>query len=232
MNKKIIEIVIIAILLAILGGLCFGYYKKATLHVNNPIVTMEVANYGTIKIELYPDKAPNTVKNFIALANNKFYDGLKFHRVIEGFMIQGGDKEGTGYGSAKIGYLYGNEDENKYSIKGEMTSNGFDQNDLILSKGVIAMARATEYDSAGTQFFIMTTDDNTDLSGLYAGFGKVIEGMDVVENISKVALKVEEGEEGKEPTSTDTPAEDVIITSVVVDTYGLDYGYPKTLEVK
>ena len=240
MSRKIITIITLVILLVILGTLSVGYYKKVTTKIENPIVTMEVENYGTIKIELYPDKAPNTVTNFVKLANNGFYDGLKFHRVIKDFMIQGGDSEGTGSGSAKLGDLYGDDNEEEYSIKGEFNANGFVQNDLNLTEGTIAMARADytnvsstlaeeSYNSAGTQFFIMTTDEHTALSGYYAGFGKVIEGMDVVKKIATVDVKVSEGSEDDENAEKSVPKKDVKISSVTVDTFGVDYGMPETL---
>ena len=142
MNKKVKNIIcIIALILVIviLGGLCYDYYKKQTLKISNPIVTMEVENYGTIKIELYPDQAPETVSNFIKLANNGFYNGLKFHRVVKDFMIQGGDPSGDGTGSPKLSDLYNNDDENaeykyldgtdakgsdSYTITGEFVANG------------------------------------------------------------------------------------------------------------
>jgi peptidyl-prolyl cis-trans isomerase B (cyclophilin B) len=243
--SKIITVLILIILIAGVALLSFGYYKKVTLNVENPIVTMEVENFGTIKIELYPDKAPETVSNFIALANNGFYDGLKFHRIIENFMIQGGDSNGDGTGSALIKDLYGNDDETEYCIKGEFVANGFTQNDLNLTEGVIAMARAdytsyssslTEesYNSAGTQFFIMTSNDYTSLSGYYAGFGKVIEGMDVVKAIAAVEVTSDSDDDDSSSSSSSseasTPVEDVIITSVTVETNGIDYGYPETLE--
>lgn len=242
-TKKVITILIIIILLVAIGTLSYGYYKKLTLNIENPIVTMEVENFGTIKIELYPDKAPDTVKNFIALANNGFYDGLTFHRIIEDFMIQGGDSNGDGTGSALLGDLYGTEDETEYCIKGEFVANGFTQNDLNLTEGVIAMARADytqyssslaeeSYNSAGTQFFIMTSSDYTSLSGYYTGFGKVIEGMDVVKAIAAVEVtsSSEEEEDDENTSEVSTPVEDVVITSVTVDTSGIDYGYPETVE--
>ena len=247
MKNKVVTFIILAILLVILGGLCFGYYKKQTLNINNPIVTMEVENFGTIKIELYPDKAPNTVKNFIKLANNGFYNGLKFHRVVKDFMIQGGDHEGTGAGNALLKYLYNNDDETKYSIKGEFIANGYTKNDLNLTEGVIAMARgdytqyssslrSESYNSAGTQFFIMTTNKYTSLSGNYAGFGKVIEGMDVVTKIASVEVGTKSEEESENngenssDTNAETPVEDVKIKSVTVETFGVDYGNPETME--
>ena len=219
---------------------------------------MEVENYGTIKIELYPDQAPETVSNFIKLANNGFYNGLKFHRVVKDFMIQGGDPSGDGTGSPKFSDLYNNDDENatykysdgtdakgsdNYSITGEFVANGYDKNTLNLTEGTIAMARsdytsysptlATEsYNSGSSQFFIMTSNDHTNLSGYYAGFGKVIEGMDVVKEISNVECKAQESSDGESSGTSEvsTPVNDVKITSVSVETNGVDYGMPKTLK--
>ena len=261
MNKKVKNIIcIIALILVIviLGGLCYDYYKKQTLKISNPIVTMEVENYGTIKIELYPDQAPETVSNFIKLANNGFYNGLKFHRVVKDFMIQGGDPSGDGTGSPKLSDLYNNDDENaeykyldgtdakgsdSYTITGEFVANGYNKNTLNLTEGTIAMARgdytassptlATEsYNSASSQFFIMTSNDHTNLSGYYAGFGKVIEGMDVVKEIANVECKAKETSEKDSSASSEvsTPVTDVIINTVSVDTAGVDYGMPKTLK--
>ena len=256
--QNIICIIALILIIVILGGLCYGYYKKQTLNISNPIVTMEVENYGTIKIELYPDQAPETVKNFIKLANNGFYNGLKFHRVVKDFMIQGGDPSGDGTGSPKFSDLYNNSDENAkykysdgteakstdaYSIPGEFIANGYDKNNLNLTEGTIAMARSdytsysatlsTEsYNSASSQFFIMTTNDHTNLSGYYAGFGKVIEGMDVVKEIANVECKAKETSEKDSSASSEvsTPVTDVIINTVSVDTTGVDYGMPKTLK--
>ena len=138
----------------------------------NPIVTIEMATGEKIKIELYPEIAPNTVRNFVSLIKKGFYDGLTFHRIIPGFMIQGGCPEGTGMGNPG------------YRIKGEFTRNQF-QNNLKHSRGVISMARAMNFDSAGSQFFIMH-ENSPHLDGQYASFGKVIEGMDVVDKIANV----------------------------------------------
>lgn len=239
--KKIMMIVVIIALIAILAILCAGYAKKATNKPQNPIVTMEVEKYGTIKLELYPEKAPNTVANFVKLANNGFYNGLKFHRVVKDFMIQGGDSNGDGTGTAKLKNLNQNDDETEYSIKGEMKANKFEQNDLNLVEGTIAMARADytaysptlaeeSYNSAGTQFFIMTSNQHTNLSGYYAGFGKVIEGMDVVKKISEVKVKKADDSEETGNTEKSIPKKDVKIKSVTVDTFGEDYGMPETLE--
>ncbi|WP_312573430.1 MULTISPECIES: peptidylprolyl isomerase [unclassified Clostridium] len=151
-----------------------------------------------IKIELYPDVAPNTVRNFISLANSNFYDGLIFHRVIPDFMIQGGDPEGTGVGGPG------------YAIKGEFSSNDF-ENSLKHDRGVISMARAQDKNSAGSQFFIMHKD-SPHLDGEYAAFGKVIEGIEVVDKIATV-----------ETVAQDKPKEDVKMKKVTVDTFGVEY---------
>ena len=265
MNKKVKNIcwiIALILIIVILGGLVYGYYKKANNNISNPIVTMEVENFGTIKIELYPDQAPETVSNFIKLANNGFYNGLKFHRVVKDFMIQGGDPEGNGTGSPKLSDLYNNDEENasykysdgtdakgsdSYSITGEFVANGYTKYTLNLTEGTIAMARsdytsysstlATEsYNSGSSQFFIMTSNDHTNLSGYYAGFGKVIEGMDVVKEIANVECKAAESsgdsEEGADTSEKEvsTPVNDVTITTVSVDTFGVDYGMPKTLK--
>ena len=265
MNKKVKNIcwiIALILIIVILGGVVYGYYKKANNNISNPIVTMEVENFGTIKIELYPDQAPETVSNFVKLANNGFYNGLKFHRVVKDFMIQGGDPEGNGTGSPKLSDLYNNDDENasykysdgtdakgsdSYSITGEFVANGYTKNTLNLTEGTIAMARsdytsysstlATEsYNSGSSQFFIMTSNDHTNLSGYYAGFGKVIEGMDVVKEIANVECKAAEtsgdSEEGADTSEKEvsTPVNDVTITTVSVDTFGVDYGMPKTLK--
>lgn len=265
-NKKILNIfTIIALILIVivLGGIVYGYYKKQTLNAQNPIVTMEVENFGTIKIELYPDKAPETVKNFVTLANNGFYNGLTFHRVVKDFMIQGGDPKGDGTGGSTFADLYNNSDENQtykysngkeakgtdsYTIKGEFVANGYNNNTLNLEEGVLAMARndytsysptlsKESYNSSNSQFFIMTTNNHTNLSGYYTGFGKVIEGIDVVKAIENVECKAKEvkSEDGSETQSQEnqevsTPTQTVKISSITVETNGVNYGMPETLE--
>ena len=237
--KNILWIIALILVIAIIVGIGYGYYRKATMEVKNPIVTMEVENFGTIKLELYPELAPNTVANFITLANRGFYDGLTFHRVVKDFMIQGGDKEGTGQGSATLKDLRDDGEDTEYSIKGEFITNGVN-NTLKFDEGVIGMARndytsysssLTEesYNSASSQFFIMTKD-NTSLNGYYTAFGKVIEGMDVVHNIENVEVKVADDSEETGNTEESTPVNPVTITSVKVDTQGVDYGLPETLE--
>ena len=241
-TNLIITIIAFVIILTILGFLSWGYYKKVTLNVQNPIATIEVENYGTVKVELYPDIAPNTVNNFITLAENGFYNGLKFHRVVKDFMIQGGDPKGDGTGSPTLSSLDSNiekdSDEDKsYSIKGEMVANGFTRNNLNLTEGIIAMARSEyngkpkeSYNSAGSQFFIMTSSNHTSLSGYYAGFGKVIEGLDVVHQIENVECKSTSDDEESANAEVSTPTEDVIISSITVDTFGVKYDKPETQE--
>jgi peptidyl-prolyl cis-trans isomerase B (cyclophilin B) len=171
--------------------------------MSNPIVTFKMSTGDVIKAELYPEVAPNTVKNFISLINHNFYDGVIFHRVIPGFMIQGGDPEGIGIGGPG------------YSIKGEFAQNGF-KNDLKHTAGVLSMARAMNPNSAGSQFFIMHKDA-PHLDGAYAAFGKVTEGMDVVDKIANVKTDYQ-----------DKPYEDVVMESVTVDTFGVSFDEPET----
>lgn len=170
----------------------------------NPIVTFETTQ-GTIEAELYPEIAPNTVNNFLSLVGKGFYDGLIFHRVINGFMIQGGDPDGVGTGGPG------------YSIKGEFAQNGF-ANDLKHTAGVLSMARAMHPDSAGSQFFIMHKT-SPHLDGSYAAFGKVIEGMDVVNKIAETRTDY-----------SDRPLEDQVMESVTVDTFGETYPEPNKLD--
>ena len=168
----------------------------------NPIITFEMENGDIIKAELYPEIAPNTVNNFISLVSKGFYDGLIFHRVINGFMIQGGDPEGTGMGGPG------------YGIKGEFAQNGV-TNDLKHTAGVLSMARSMMPDSAGSQFFIMHKDA-PHLDGAYAAFGKVTEGMDVVDKIATVRTDY-----------SDRPMEDQKMKTVTVETFGVAYPEPE-----
>ena len=172
------------------------------MEMSNPIVTIEMESGGAMKAELYPDAAPNTVNNFISLAQSGFYDGTIFHRVIPGFMIQGGDPDGTGTGGPG------------YSIKGEFSQNGF-KNELIHQRGVLSMARTMDPDSAGSQFFVMV-DDAPHLDGAYAAFGKVIEGMETADAI--VSAKRD---------WNDRPKKDQRMKKVTVDTQGVDYPAPE-----
>ncbi|MBR1659896.1 MAG: peptidylprolyl isomerase [Oscillospiraceae bacterium] len=170
----------------------------------NPIVTIEMENGGVIRAELYPETAPNTVNNFISLVKKGFYDGVIFHRVIPGFMIQGGDPEGTGMGGPG------------YCIKGEFTANGF-KNELKHKRGVLSMARTMRPNSAGSQFFIMH-ENAPHLDMQYAAFGKVVEGLDVVDAIANTECDRE-----------DRPLKDQRMKTVTVDTQGVDYPEPQTV---
>ncbi len=168
----------------------------------NPIVTITMESGDVIKLELYPEIAPQSVNNFISLVNKNFYDGLIFHRVIRGFMIQGGCPDGTGMGGPG------------YSIKGEFAQNGF-ANDLKHTEGVLSMARSMMPNSAGSQFFIMHKN-SPHLDGAYAAFGKVTEGMDVVNKIAETATDY-----------SDRPLEKQMMKSVTVDTFGVEYPEPE-----
>lgn len=170
----------------------------------NPIVTIEMADGGIMKAELYPEIAPNTVNNFISLVNKGYYDGVIFHRIIPGFMIQGGDPDGTGMGGPG------------YCIKGEFSHNGF-ENNLLHTKGVLSMARTMIPDSAGSQFFIMHAAA-PHLDGEYAAFGKLIEGEDILDKIATV-----------ETDWNDRPMKPQVMNKVTVETFGVDYDEPEKL---
>ena len=303
MKKVWIRIGLIAGIILVLAGIIFvsyGVYRRATIDIQNPVATVEVEGYGTIKIELYPDKAPNTVTNFIRLANRGFYNGTTFHKTMPDFVIQGGAKNGDATASPDLSDIYDldavlddknlfetileefydgeytldddtviesyaqmknyikeNEDgksqfdtflDQEYTIAGEFIANGYNDNNIKHDEGVISMARSDYsdwgyleegYNSAGCQFFITTADSNS-LDGAYAAFGKVIEGMDVVEAISNVEVyyrdddvdedfEIPEDENGNE-ISEDTPKEEPVITSITVETYGVDYGTPSVIK--
>lgn len=236
--EKLIWIIALIAIIVLIGVVGFGYYKKLTFKTQNPIVTMEVENFGTVKMELYPDQAPETVSNFIALANRGFYDGTAFHRVVKDFMVQAGSKNGDGTTGAKISDLKDNGANQDYTIKGEFLANGV-TNTIKFEEGTLAMARADytqyssslkdeSYNSGCSQFFIMTKE-NTNLNGYYTAFGKVIEGMDVVHQIENVEVKVAKGQEETEGAEVSTPVNAPKVTSIRVETYGVDYGLPETL---
>ena len=170
--------------------------------MSNPVVTFEMEDGSVFKAELYPEIAPNTVNNFVSLVSKGFYDGLIFHRVISGFMIQGGDPKGTGIGGPG------------YSIKGEFSANGF-KNDLKHEKGVLSMARAMDPNSAGSQFFVMH-EFSPHLDGQYAAFGKVIEGIDVADRIATVRTDY-----------NDRPRTPQKMKKVTVETFGVEYPEPE-----
>jgi peptidyl-prolyl cis-trans isomerase B (cyclophilin B) len=208
-TKKIISL-LMAIFLCLALTACTGSNKssdsgssKTVDYSNdtNPVAEIVMSDGSVVKVELYPEAAPNTVNNFIYLANSGFYDGLTFHRIIPGFMIQGGDPKGDGTRGPG------------YSIAGEFKDNGF-ENNLKHTKGVISMARAQSYDSAGSQFFIMVADAKS-LDGQYAAFGKVTEGIEVVDKIV-----------GAERDSNDKPLESVVMRKVTVDLKGKTYSEP------
>jgi Peptidyl-prolyl cis-trans isomerase (rotamase) - cyclophilin family len=179
-------------------------HKEIKIMAQNPIITIEMENGDLIRAELYPEIAPNTVNNFISLVKQGYYNGLIFHRVINGFMIQGGCPEGSGMGGPG------------YSIKGEFSENGF-ENNLKHTEGVLSMARSMMPDSAGSQFFIMHRT-SPHLDGQYAAFGKVIEGMDVVNKIAAANTDY-----------SDRPLENQVMKSVTVDTFGVEYPEPEKL---
>ena len=193
MKKKLLLVIFITLLLC-------GCGKKK----ENPIVTMEIKNYGTIKLELYPNIAPNTVANFVNLIQDNYYDNNNFHRLVKGFVLQGGDPTATGSGDPG------------YNIEGEFSLNGF-KNTLSHTEGIISMARAKDNDSAGSQFFIMLSDDYAStLDGSYAAFGKVIEGMDIIHTIENDDFKYTDEELG----ILENP---IAIEKVTIDTKGEKY---------
>lgn len=256
--KKVLfrALLVLCIILSLagIGFISYGFYKKATTNVPNPVATIKVRDYGDIEIELYPDKAPNTVANFIRLAKRGFYNNLTFHRTIPDFMIQGGDVKGNGSGSPSLSNIKDNVTTDKeYNIPGEFIANGYTKNNLKHTRGVISMARTDYsqtssslttygYNSAGSQFFIMT-EDNTGLDGLYAAFGKVTteEGMKVVDKIAnaEVYYRTSELKEDEEPPKdddgneipSDKPKKAPVIDTITVETYGIDYGVPETVDV-
>ena len=254
-NMKIVLLIVCILALIVgIGMVCYTYIEKNNkVKIENPEVTMEVKDFGTIKLELYPDMAPNTVANFIALANNGFYDGTTFSRVVKDFMIQGGkakteesdendtETEGPVKSDIDSSVEKGSKEDTKYCIKGEFLKNNF-KNTLSHQRGVISMARADYsqvsqelleqgYNSAASEFFIMTKT-TSNLNGNYAAFGRVIEGMDVVDAISNVEVKVSDDNTNEEESNSDaeTPVNEPVITSIRVDTKGYDYGVPETVE--
>lgn len=204
---KKLRITALVLLLALTILMICGCQKT----VPNPQATITMEDGAEMIITLYPKLAPNTVANFISLANSGFYDGLTFHRVVKDFIIQGGDPNGDGTGGPG------------YCIEGEFSANGFRKNTQLHTRGVISMARFgsdENYDSAGSQFFIMVEDKDY-LDGNYAAFGKMLTGFDVLDEISKVKTTGANGE---------TPKEPVVIKSIRVETYGQNYGEPKKIK--
>lgn len=234
MNKKIIlTSIALVLVIGVLVYMAYGYYQRKTLKVQNPVVTMEIADYGTVKMELYPEMAPNTVRNFIKLINEGYYNGLTFHRVEES-LIQGGDKAGDGSGSTDK------------TIKGEFSANGFKDNTLSFTEGTLGLARRdytlyyyytgdSKYLTLGNnsgydQFFITAKDCSQSFDGNYCAFGKVIEGLDIVKTLTTLETTTETNEETGETSSTTTPVNPPAITSMTVETFGVQYNEPKVIE--
>lgn len=232
MNKKLIfSIIAFVLVLALAVSLGYGYYQKNNFKIENPIVTMEIEGYGTVKIKLYPEMAPNTVKNFVKLINEGYYDGLTFHRVEKDLLIQGGDVAGDGSG------------ETEYSIAGEFSANGYTDNTLSFERGTIGIARQdfTSYSQLGShlieegynsgyaQFFIMT-DSMKNFNNLYTAFGKVIEGIEIIDELTALETEIDVDEETGEETTTSRPINKPVITSMKVETFGVEYGEPKLKE--
>ena len=261
--KKILLILIVLVLICAIGWVSVNFVLSKTDKKSNPVVTMEVEGYGTIKIELYPDMAPNTVKNFVKLAQRGFYNEKTFTDIEDG-LIRGGlteteNSDGTtkleGPKTSNLHDLADGEKDTEYSIKGEFIENGFNTNTLSHQRGTISMYRKTYndyqqemamvktmgyssyvdtllnelYDSQSGGFFI-TTEDKTSLDGTYAAFGRVTEGRDVVEKISKVELQKSTGDDGTESTTT-KPVTAPVIKNVTVETYGVDYGDPEVKDL-
>lgn len=233
MKKKIfLTSILLVLILGIIAYMAYGYYHKQTLKVEKPIVTMEIADYGTVKMELYPEMAPNTVRNFIKLINEGYYNGLTFHRVEES-LIQGGDKAGDGTG------------ETDYSIEGEFPENGHKENTISFERGTVGLARkdytmmyyytgdvsylTQGYNSGCTQFFITAEDCSENFDGYYCSFGKVIEGMEIVDTIKGIETTTETDEETEETTNTTTPVNPPVITKMTVDTKGIEYNEPEKI---
>ena len=236
--KKILWIIALIVVIILIGVIGYGYYQKLTMEDNRPIATMEVEGYGTIKMELYPEQAPETVANFIALANRGYYNGSSFHRVVKDFMIQGGTKNGDGTTGAKLSDLKDGGEDKDYTIKGEFISNGVN-NTVRFTEGTLGVARSDysqydsslaeeSYNSGNAQFFIMTQANNS-LDGNYTAFGRVIEGMDIVHNIENVETKVADDSETTGNTEQSVPVTTIKITTIKVETNGVDYGLPETL---
>lgn len=233
MKKKIIlASIALIIVIGVIAYMAYGYYQKQILKAENPIVTMEIENYGTVKMELYPEMAPNTVRNFIKLINEGYYNGLTFHRVEES-LIQGGDKEGTGSGVTE------------YSIEGEFSENDHPENTLSFERGTLGLARqdfsiyyyytgdssylTKGYNSGCTQFFITAEDCSDNFDGYYCAFGKVIEGMEIVDEITKIETTKKTNEQTGEEETTTTPVNPPVIKSMTVDTFGIKYNEPKKI---
>ena len=250
MSKKtqsIIWLVVAIVLVALIGTLIYGYVRNATQEIKNPEVTFEIEGYGNVKMVLYPEYAPNTVRNFIKLAQSGYYNGKVVYGKDSFSEYWGRNTEGNvdnpKYSTIDSSIEADSDDDKDYEINGEFIANGYNQNTLSHKKGIVSMVRADytkqvknlttqSYNSANSQFTILT-QDTTDLNGLYAAFGEVVEGMDIVENIYNTATK----EADSESANTDYNATTInafetmpVISNVTVETYGVDYGMPETHE--
>ena len=264
--KKIVLCIIVLAIIAAIVLVVVNFTMSKVSKKPNPVVTMEIEGYGTVKIELYPDKAPNTVKNFIKLAQRGFYNGKGFTDIEDGF-IEGGFNEDPNAEAdetnltpaAKLSNLFDGIEEGNdkdYAIKGEFIENGFNDNTLSHERGVVSMFRKSYtqyqreiamlqmmgykdeinslinqmYDSQSSAFFILTKD-NTGYNGTYTAFGRVIEGMDIVDKMAAIEVKTTTDEETGETTKTGKPVNVPVIKNVTVETYGVDYGDPETMEM-
>jgi len=258
--KKILCVLVILILILAIVFVVVNFAMSKRNKKSNPLVTMDIEGYGTVKIELYPDMAPNTVKNFVRLAQRGYYNGKTFTDIEEGLVRAGltettdtsnSSTKMTGAKLSNIKDLAEGEEDSEYSIEGEFIENGYNDNTLTHSRGVISMYRSAYgqyqqelamvqmmgysdyvdtlynelYDSQSSGFFILT-EDNSAFDGNYTGFGKVVEGMEVVDAISKIELQKTTDDEGNETTTT-KPVTAPVITNVSVETYGIDYGVPE-----
>lgn len=241
--KKILSIILIITLVAICCFLVIQYIRSLIQDVKNPILTLEIKNYGNVKIELYPEYAPNTVKNIIKLAENGYYDGKVLYGTDEISVYVGRNSEGE-IDYPKLSTLdkeVAAEDDYEYEIKGEFVANGFETNTLRHEKGVVSMIRADytqvfgstlqeqSFNSGSSQFTILTKDARN-LNGMYAAFGKVVEGMDIIERIYSLEKEVIETEEETEASSIEKFTLMPEITKATVETFGTNYGYPQVNE--
>lgn len=226
-TKMVLVIVALLIVLLLIGYVGYGYFRNLTFDFENPIVTMEIEDYGTIKIELYPDMAPETVKNFIRLINEGYYDGLDFHRIEQELLIQGGDTSVEDVESYE------------YAVRGEFSANNFQHNTLRFERGIVGLARQDfsgfasidpdvvehGYNTGYAQFFIVG-DSAPFFDGLYTAFGRVIEGMEIIDELLVLETEIEIDEETGEEIQTSTPINRPIITSMTVETFGVEYRMP------
>lgn len=229
MKKKIIlSILALIIVLVGIGFIAYGYYQKRMFKLQNPIVTMEIADYGTVKIELYPEIAPNTVRNFVKLINEGYYNGLTFS-TVESNLVRSATKG-----------------ETTVALNGEFKQNGYENNTLSLEKGTLVLGRNDTYDmiyyytgskqyldyayNSGYSEFFITTDDYTTNNGYYCGFGKVIEGLDILEKFASLEMTTSTDETTGETKATTTPVNQPVITTMTVDTFGISYNEPEIIQ--